>query len=567
MSNYTKTTNFGAKDTLPSGDSQKIIRGTEFDTEFNNVATAIATKLEVDGSNNLAISGTFSSTKLIPTGGTATGNGMYLPAANAVAISTNGTERLRIDSSGVASFASNPILNGGTANGLVYLDGSKVATSGSAVTFDGTNLATTGTASATKLIPTGGTATGNGMYLPAANTLALSTNGTERVRVDSSGNLGIGTASPGAKLDIGGTNNTVFFKNSGATTGYALAAVSNTGGAFQYGISSSTGTFWGSGNAGNYSANIGTTTATNLGFGTNDTLRMLLDSSGNLGIGVTPSAWNSATKNIQNPAGSLFSINTTDSGVSQNLFLDSTGTWKYVNTAAASYFAQSSGSFVWTSVGSGTAGATASLTTKMTLDAAGNLTVGQSTSNATLADAGYVSIKNTANTSGFDIGLLGGSSDINAFIYQRANGYLAFGTNNTERARITSGGQLCLGVTAANGSARFTVGGLTTGTSAADVFVGRTGTEADGVGLGASIQLQNNTNTTACIIQQYSNNLQFFNYTGAAWTERARIKSTGQFRFVPLSSDPSGAESGDVYYNSTSNKLKVYNGTSWVDLH
>ena len=359
----------------------------------------------------------------------------------------------------------------------------------------------------------------------------------------------------------------MFFKNSGATTGYALAAVSNTGGAFQYGISSSTGTFWGSGNAGNYSANIGTTTATNLGFGTNDTLRMLLDSSGNLGIGVTPSAWNSATKNIQNPAGSLFSINTTDSGVSQNLFLDSTGTWKYVNTAAASYFAQSSGSFVWTSVGSGTAGATASLTTKMTLDAAGNLTVGQSTSNATLADAGYVSIKNTANTSGFDIGLLGGSSDINAFIYQRANGYLAFGTNNTERARITSGGQLCLGVTAANGSARFTVGGLTTGTSAADVFVGRTGTEADGVGLGASIQLQNTTNTTACIIQQYSNNLQFFNYTGAAWTERARIKSTGQFRFVPLSSDPSGAESGDVYYNSTSNKLKVYNGTSWVDLH
>ena len=706
MSNYTKTTNFGAKDTLPSGDSQKIIRGTEFDTEFNNVATAIATKLEVDGSNNLAISGTFSSTKLIPTGGTATGNGMYLPAANAVAISTNGTERLRIDSSGVASFASNPILNGGTANGLVYLDGSKVATSGSAVTFDGTNLATTGTASATKLIPTGGTATGNGMYLPAANTLALSTNGVERVRVDSSGNLGVGTtvgaasgtgliiysptstrlqlrnsttgdtagdgcgllafgsdlyvenrengatlffnngsesaritsggnfgvgtASPGAKLDIGGTNNTVFFKNSGATTGYALAAVSNTGGAFQYGISSSTGTFWGSGNAGNYSANIGTTTATNLGFGTNDTLRMLLDSSGNLGVGVTPSAWNSATKNIQNPAGSLFSINTTDSGVSQNLFLDSTGTWKYVNTAAASYFAQSSGSFVWTSVGSGTAGATASLTTKMTLDSSGNLGLGVTPSawnsggNFQLASgknisagngiglyangyfdgawkyinsvgaAGYVQSANehiwytapsgtAGNTITFYSALTLSGSDTSSLLTMgrgfltQGTGYAGAGsstadpylfyTNNTERARITSGGQLCLGVTVANGSARFTVGGLTTGTSAADVFVGRTGTETDGVGLGASIQLQNNTNTTACIIQQYSNNLQFFNYTGAAWTERARIKSTGQFRFVPLSSDPSGAESGDVYYNSTSNKLKVYNGTSWVDLH
>lgn len=46
MSNYTKTTNFGAKDTLPSGDSQKIIRGSEFDTEFNAISTAIATKVD-----------------------------------------------------------------------------------------------------------------------------------------------------------------------------------------------------------------------------------------------------------------------------------------------------------------------------------------------------------------------------------------------------------------------------------------------------------------------------------------------------------------------------------------
>jgi hypothetical protein len=49
--------------------------------------------------------------------------------------------------------------------------------------------------------------------------------------------------------------------------------------------------------------------------------------------------------------------------------------------------------------------------------------------------------------------------------------------------------------------------------------------------------------------------------------ERARIKETGQIRFQPLAADPAGAEAGDVYYNSSSNKLKVYNGTSWVDLH
>jgi hypothetical protein len=49
--------------------------------------------------------------------------------------------------------------------------------------------------------------------------------------------------------------------------------------------------------------------------------------------------------------------------------------------------------------------------------------------------------------------------------------------------------------------------------------------------------------------------------------ERVRIKSTGQVRFIPLAADPVSAEAGDVYYNSGSNKLKVFNGTSWVDLH
>jgi hypothetical protein len=49
-------------------------------------------------------------------------------------------------------------------------------------------------------------------------------------------------------------------------------------------------------------------------------------------------------------------------------------------------------------------------------------------------------------------------------------------------------------------------------------------------------------------------------------TERVRIKPTGQVRFFPLAADPAGAETGDVYYNSVSNKLKCYNGTIWNDL-
>lgn len=59
MSNYTKTTDFAAKDSLPSGDSGKIIRGSEFGTEFDNIVTAIASKADT-------ASPTFTGTVTIP---------------------------------------------------------------------------------------------------------------------------------------------------------------------------------------------------------------------------------------------------------------------------------------------------------------------------------------------------------------------------------------------------------------------------------------------------------------------------------------------------------------------
>lgn len=60
MSNYTKTTDFAAKDTLTSGDAGKIIRGSEFETEFDDIASAIATKADT-------ASPTFTGTVTIPT--------------------------------------------------------------------------------------------------------------------------------------------------------------------------------------------------------------------------------------------------------------------------------------------------------------------------------------------------------------------------------------------------------------------------------------------------------------------------------------------------------------------
>jgi hypothetical protein len=48
MSEYVKSTNFASKDNLTSGNPAKIVKGTEIDTEFNNIATAIATKQDYD---------------------------------------------------------------------------------------------------------------------------------------------------------------------------------------------------------------------------------------------------------------------------------------------------------------------------------------------------------------------------------------------------------------------------------------------------------------------------------------------------------------------------------------
>jgi hypothetical protein len=60
MSNYTKATNFATKDTLPTGDSNKIVKGTEIDNEFNAISGAISSKADI-------ASPTFTGTPAAPT--------------------------------------------------------------------------------------------------------------------------------------------------------------------------------------------------------------------------------------------------------------------------------------------------------------------------------------------------------------------------------------------------------------------------------------------------------------------------------------------------------------------
>ena len=65
MSNYTQSTNFATKDALPSGDPLKIVKGTEINTEFVNIAVAVATKADLT-------SPTFTGTPAAPTASVST---------------------------------------------------------------------------------------------------------------------------------------------------------------------------------------------------------------------------------------------------------------------------------------------------------------------------------------------------------------------------------------------------------------------------------------------------------------------------------------------------------------
>ena len=95
-------------------------------------------------------------------------------------------------------------ISGGTINNAVI--GGTTAAAGSFTTLSATSPITTqaGTAASPAIVPTGDTNTG--IFFPAADTIAFSEGGTENMRIDSSGRVGIGTTSPSFNLDIQGAS-------------------------------------------------------------------------------------------------------------------------------------------------------------------------------------------------------------------------------------------------------------------------------------------------------------------------------------------------------------------------
>jgi hypothetical protein len=187
---------------------------------------------------------------------------------------------------------------------------------------------------------------------------------------------------------------------------------------------------------------------------------MRLDASGNLGLGVTPSAWSLGKAYEINSVGNgLWSYSNDNIYLNQNAYFNSG--WKYATSATAAQYIQFQGQHIWNTAASGTAGNAISFTQAMTLDANSILSV-RTTSTipdvllpiqinavATTGQAYFA-----ANNNG-SYGLLLGYDNVNGYARIRniSNTALTFETNNTERMRLDALGNLGVG-TSVNSGAR-----------------------------------------------------------------------------------------------------------------
>jgi hypothetical protein len=300
---------------------------------------------------------------------------------------------------------------------------------------------------------------------------------TEKMRLDASGNLGIKNSSPTSynaaadDLVVGLSGDTGMTIVSGtASQGSIFFADGTTGGAQQ---------------AAGYLYYLHSNDS--MGFGTANTLRMTLDASGNLGLGVVPSAWSGLT--AAQVANASIRGSSGVAGFGHNNYYDGTNFRYQLATFASDYY-QINGTHVWRTAPSwnGTGSDVITFTQAMTLDASGNLGIGETSPtnrlhvkgtqntvyspNDTLAGGVLAYFKNASTTDSTDATIrleATGSTNfalVTLSSVHTGDGSSAFtvGTRNaggsvTERARIDSSGRLLVGTDTNSGGALLQVNG------------------------------------------------------------------------------------------------------------
>jgi hypothetical protein len=455
----------------------------------------------------------------------------------------NSSPTAKLDVTGTAAISGAVTLSGGTANGVLYLDGSKVVTSGSALTFDGTSLgvgtsdygnagsinvavgvpatATGGlqlwsTTSGSHYMQFGDATAGDGPYRGAVgynhtlDALQFFASGSEKMVLTSTG-LGIGANNPVSKLHVSNaaaaTRITITDDVANGRSGYIESNFSDalvigttsgvrgirfspdntprmfldTSGNLGLGASPAASNFSGSYTSllvkGNSADKIGTviaqsfgsinatniemfasdsaneagllvkgaSTAMNFYTGSVPDKRMTLDSSGNLGLGVTPSAWTSyKALQVASTGGALSSSSSSDLEITTNAYYNA-GWLSQGAGVDSSRYRLNAGTHAWFTAPSEPAGDPISFTQAMTLDASGNLGIGATSPLAKLDVVGGDGdgIQYRTGTRAVGIGQVASE----AAVYWGSTTALTF-FSGSERARIPAAGGMVVGTAA-----------------------------------------------------------------------------------------------------------------------
>jgi len=250
MTNYVKSTNFATKDALASGNPLKIVKGAEIDTEFNNIATAVATKADLNSPTLVTpalgtpSSGTLTNCTSLPIDGGTTGTLPVARGGTGVTTSTGSgnnvlstsptlvTPILGTPTSGTLSNCTSLPIDGGTTGTLpVARGGTGVTTS----TGSGNVVLSTSPTLVTPILgtPTSGTltnCTGLPMTTGVTGTLPVANGGTGVTTSTGSGSTVLSntptiasptfTGTPAAPTASSGTNTTQL-----ATTAFVQTAL------------------------------------------------------------------------------------------------------------------------------------------------------------------------------------------------------------------------------------------------------------------------------------------------------------------------------------------------------